>query len=75
MPRNNRLQYIPQIQPIGYDQFVIQSFSDPEREYWVDLEEMTCTCPGHEIQGCRCRHMVFLIDLKELARKKFLKNP
>ena len=46
----------------------VQSGSDPETWYEVNLEHSTCTCPHHTYRKVKCKHIK---EAMEAIEKKF----
>jgi len=46
----------------------VQSSSNPETWYEVDVEEETCTCPHHTYRQVKCKHIK---DAQREVEKKF----
>lgn len=41
----------------------VQSQSDPDKTYTVDLEAKSCTCPDHRYRNTTCKHMAKCANL------------
>lgn len=48
---------------VGQQKAEVQSQSDPDETYTVDIAEQSCTCPDHVYRGTTCKHMARCADL------------
>lgn len=51
------------VQFVGQQTCEVQSQSDADKTYTVDIEEKSCTCPDHHFRGTTCKHMARVADL------------
>ena len=48
---------------IGQQKAEVQSQSEQDKTYTVDIAEQSCTCPDHIFRGTTCKHMARVADL------------
>ena len=54
---HNLNDWKPSIKPLSGHEYLVQSQSDPNVSYKVDVKVPSCTCPHHENRGAFCKHM------------------
>jgi uncharacterized Zn finger protein len=48
---------------VGQQKAEVQSQSDPDTSYTVDVQEASCTCPDHVYRGTTCKHLGRVAEL------------
>jgi len=54
---------VPDVTITGERTCEVDSQSDPEKSYTVDLESASCTCPDHRYRETTCKHLYRCADL------------
>ena len=63
--------FIPRIEFLGANCFLIESKSRAGELHAVDAGELTCTCEAHTLGNRGCWHIAFILDLIERSRVEY----